>query len=109
MTELIHLSYEVRKSCTFHKMSSHLQISKFTESKYHLGFSTTQRRKLFTFLPHKSVRQIVRFSPGQMSKSLENHQKPLLPLPDLILEGVKRLYFTPSETYDFLQLAQFYC
>jgi hypothetical protein len=44
-----------------------------------------------------------------MSKSLENHQKPLLPLPDLILEGVKRLYFTPSETYDFLQLAQFYC
>jgi len=43
MTEIIHLLYEVRKSCTFHKMSRHPQISEFAESMYDLGIITTQR------------------------------------------------------------------
>jgi len=65
MTEIILLSYEVRKSCTFHKMSRHLQISKFAESMYHLGISTKQRRKFITFLPDTSVRRILRFFPDR--------------------------------------------
>jgi hypothetical protein len=42
------------KILTFHKMSSHPQISEFSEYMSHLGISTTQRRKLFTFLADKT-------------------------------------------------------
>ncbi len=71
--------YEVRKSRTFYKMSSHQQISKFAESMYHLGISTTQRRKLYTFLQDKSIRirRLVILSPGQRSTELITIVRPI--------------------------------